>query len=207
MTFFLEMIKVFENLRHGIIFGTKRYLNKITAKHLKKESDAELPQLNRIIKDKDPAKLLKSAAKVINFNLTKLSQSDRIPKKDIQDRDVLLYFLRGTGLYTNKQIGEIFGLTYSAVSRRANIVKSEIFKQSEMRQKYSMIKSMIKKDRRLLFQSGWIENVELGNGFSFRLRSSNLGLRPAGCDPTRRRDKAAILIWQPIVWRKNGSTG
>ena len=139
-----EESKVFENLRHGIVFGTKRYLNKITKKHLKKESDLELPQLNRIIKDKDPAKLLKSAAKVINFNLTKLSQSDRILKKDIQDRDVLLYFLRGTGLYTNKQIGELFGLTYSAVSRRANIVKSEIFKQSEMRQKYSLIKSMIK---------------------------------------------------------------
>jgi len=139
-----EESKVFENLRHGIVFGTKRYLNKITAKHLKKESDVELPQLNRIIKDKDPAKLLKSAAKVINFNLSKLSQSDRILKKDIQDRDVLLYFLRGTGLYTNKQIGELFGLTYSAVSRRANIVKSEISKHSEMRQKYSLIKSMIK---------------------------------------------------------------
>jgi REP element-mobilizing transposase RayT len=139
-----EESKVFENLRHGIVFGTKRYLNKITKKHLKKESDVDLPQLNRILKDKDPTKLLKSAAKVINFNLTKLSRSDRILKKDIQDRDVLLYFLRGTGLYTNKQIGELFGLTYSAVSRRANIVKSEIFKQSEMRQKYSLIKSMIK---------------------------------------------------------------
>jgi len=139
-----EEAKVFENLRHGIVFGTKRYLNKITEKYLKKESDVDLPQLNRIIKDKDPAKLLKRAAKVINFNLTKLSQSDRILKKDIQDRDVLLYFLRGTGLYTNKQIGELFGLTYSAVSRRANIVKSEISKQSEMRQKYSLIKSKIK---------------------------------------------------------------
>ncbi len=139
-----EEAKVFENLRHGIVFGTKRYLNKITEKYLKKEFDVELPQLNRIIKDKDPAKLLKSAAKAINFNLTKLSQSDRIFKKDIQDRDVLLYFLRGTGLYTNKQIGELFGLTYSAVSRRANIVKSEISKQSEMGQKYSLIKSMIK---------------------------------------------------------------
>ena len=122
------------NEQRDIFFGDDDY----------KESDVELPQLNRIIKDKDPAKFLKSAAKVINFNLTKLSQSDRILKKDIQDRDVLLYFLRGTGLYTNKQIGELFGLTYSAVSRRANIVKSEISKQSEMRQKYSPIKSMIK---------------------------------------------------------------
>ncbi len=109
-----------------------------------KESDVELPHLNRIIKDKDPAKVLKSAAKVINLNLSKLSQSDRILKKDIQDRDVLLYFLRGTGLYRNKQIGELFGLTYFAVSHRAKIVKSEISKQFEMRQKYSLIKSMIK---------------------------------------------------------------
>jgi hypothetical protein len=54
------------------------------------------------------------------------------------------YFLRGTGLYTNKQIGELFGLTYSAVSRRASIVKPEISKQSEMRRKYSLIVSIVK---------------------------------------------------------------
>ncbi|MBW2605272.1 MAG: hypothetical protein JRE28_13320, partial [Deltaproteobacteria bacterium] len=136
--------KIFENLRHGIVFGTRRYLKKITEKYLKKESDEEFPQLNRIIKDKDPAKILKSAAKAINFDLTKLGQSHRICQKDIRDRDVLLYFLRGTGLYTNKQIGELFGLTYSAVSRRARIVKSEISKRSDMRRKHSLIKSKIK---------------------------------------------------------------
>jgi hypothetical protein len=54
------------------------------------------------------------------------------------------YFFRGTGLYTNKQIGELFGLTYSAVSHRKSIVKSEISKQSEMRRKYSLVKSIIK---------------------------------------------------------------
>ena len=126
-----EDAKIFENLRHGIVFGTKNYLKKITEKHLKKESDEELPQHNRMLKDKNPAKLLKRAAKAINFDLTKIGQSDRIFQKDVQDRDVLLYFIRGTGLYTNKQIGELFGLTYSAVSRRASIVKSEISKPSE----------------------------------------------------------------------------
>jgi len=139
-----EDAKIFENLRHGIVFGTKNYLKKITDKHLKKESDEELPQLNRMLKDKDPAKLLKRAAKAIDFDLTKLGQSHRIFQKDIQDRDVLIYFLKGTGLYTNKQIGELFCLTYSAVSRRASIVKSQISKPSEMRRKYSRIKSIIK---------------------------------------------------------------
>jgi REP element-mobilizing transposase RayT len=139
-----EEAKIFENLRHGIVFGTRRYLNNITEKYLKKEADEELPQLNRIIKDKNPAKILKSAANAINFDLKKLRQPGRIFQKDIQNRDVLLYFLKGTGLFTNKQIGELFGLTYSAVSRRATFVKSEISKQSEMRRKYSRIKSTIK---------------------------------------------------------------
>jgi putative transposase len=138
-----EEAKIFENLRHGIVFGTKRYMDKIKKNYLRKESDEEIPQLNWIIKDKDPVKFLKNAARTINFDLKKLRQSGRILKKDIQDRDILLYSLRDTGLYTNKQIGELFGLTYSAVSRRANIVKQEISKQSEMRRKYSLIKSTI----------------------------------------------------------------
>ena len=139
-----EEAKIFENLRHGIVFGTRQYLNQITEKYLKKEPDEELPQLNRTIKDKDPANILKKAAEAINFDLNKLRQSDRILQKDIRNRDVLLYFLRGTGLFTNKQIGELFGLTYSAVSRRASIVKSELSKQSGMRRKYNRIKSIIK---------------------------------------------------------------
>jgi hypothetical protein len=40
------------NERRDIFFGDADY----------KESDVELPQLNRIIKDKDPAEFLKSAA-------------------------------------------------------------------------------------------------------------------------------------------------
>ena len=139
-----EEAKIFENLRHGLVFGTKRYLDKIKKNHLKNESDAELPQLNRIIKDRDPVKLLQSAAKAINFDVVKYRQSDRISRKDIQDRDILIYFMRETGLYTNKQIGELFGLTYSAVSRRANIFRSKTLKQSEIRRKYDQLKSRIK---------------------------------------------------------------
>ena len=139
-----EDAKIFENLRHGIVFGTKNYLKKITEKRLKREYDEELPQLNRMVKDKDPEKLLARAAKAINFDLKKLGQSDRIFQKDVQDRDVLLYFFKRTGLYTNKQIGELFGLTYSAVSRRSSIAKSQISKSSEMRRKYRRIKSIIK---------------------------------------------------------------
>ena len=59
------------NERRNIFFGDDDY----------KESDVELPQLNRIIKDKDPAKLLKSAAKVINLNLQNSANQIEFSKK------------------------------------------------------------------------------------------------------------------------------
>ncbi len=139
-----EETKIWENLRHGFIFGTKRYLEKIKTNYLKKESDPELPQLNRIRKDKNLEKLLKSAAKILDCDIETFRRSARISKKDVQNRDILLYYLRDTGRYTNKQIGELFGLTFSAVSRRANIIKSEIFKKTKIRRKYNLIKSTIK---------------------------------------------------------------
>ena len=139
-----EETKIWENLRHGIIFGTRRYLEKIKTDYLKKESDPELPQLNRMRKDKNLEKLLKSAAKILDCDIETFRRSARISKKDVQNRDILLYYLRDTGRYTNKQIGELFGLTFSAVSRRANIIKSEIFKKTIIRRKYNLIKSTIK---------------------------------------------------------------
>ncbi len=139
-----EETKIWENLRHGFIFGTRRYLEKIKTDYLKKESDPELPQLNRIRKDKNLEKLLKSAAKILDCDIETFRRSARISKKDVHNRDILLYYLRDTGRYTNKQIGELFGLTFSAVSRRANIIKSEIFKKTIIRRKYNLIKSMIK---------------------------------------------------------------
>ena len=53
-------------------------------------------------------------------NIDKLQQSPRIHKENVQERGILLYFLWETGLYTNRQIGNLSGITYSTVSRGQN---------------------------------------------------------------------------------------
>jgi REP element-mobilizing transposase RayT len=139
-----EENQIWENLRYGLVFGTKRFLEQIKTDHLSEEPDAELPQLNRIIKDKNLFKLIQKAAKILNCNIIKSNEPERFLIKDIQDRDLLLHYLRETGLYTNYQIGAFFGITYSAVSRRASIIKFEITKSTELERKYNLIKSKIK---------------------------------------------------------------
>ena len=91
-----EEADIFEDLRYGFLLGSKKFLDEIRKKHLNRGSDAELPQLNRIIRDEDPAKCLERAAEALKFDLDKLRQSKRVRKADIQNRDVLLHLLRGS---------------------------------------------------------------------------------------------------------------
>jgi REP element-mobilizing transposase RayT len=139
-----EEDQIWENLRYGLVFGTKRFLEQIKKDYLSKGPDAELPQLNQIIKNKRPFKLLQKAVKILNCDVLKSNEPERFLIKNIQDRDLLLHYLRDTGLYTNSQIGKLFGITYSAVSRRAKIIKHEISKSTELERKYNLIKSKIK---------------------------------------------------------------
>lgn len=139
-----EKNRIWENLRHGLIFGTKNFLEQIKSTYLLKEPDAELPQLSRIIKNKHPSDLFKKASKILKCNIDKFQQSPRILKENMQERDILLYFLWETGLYTNRQIGNLFGITYSAVSRRVHMTKSKISKHNVIRRKYEHLKSLIK---------------------------------------------------------------
>jgi chromosomal replication initiation ATPase DnaA len=45
---------------------------------------------------------------------------------------------------TNQEIGEKFGLTYSAVSQRISVIKEMLNKDKELERKYRPIKSLIK---------------------------------------------------------------
>jgi DNA-binding transcriptional ArsR family regulator len=51
---------------------------------------------------------------------------------------------------TNRQIGEKFGLTYSAVSQRVSVIKEMLYKDKELERKYRRIKSLIKIWHRIL---------------------------------------------------------
>lgn len=60
------------------------------------------------------------------------------------DRDLLIYQMWQLGRMTNQEIGEKFGLTYSAVGRKVSISK-DLFSQNKVIQnKYNQIKSQIK---------------------------------------------------------------
>ncbi len=71
-------------------------------------------------------------------------ESSRISKSVKTDRDLLIYIAWQLGVATNHEIGEKFGLTYSAVSQRVRVIKEMLNKDKELERKYRHIKSLIK---------------------------------------------------------------
>ena len=86
---------------------------------------------------------LEKAAKILKCNTNDFLQSPRICHSDKLNRDLLIYILWNTGWYNNKEIGNLFGLGYSSISRRVTIMKSMMLKDGEIHKQLEENKSLI----------------------------------------------------------------
>ncbi len=88
--------------------------------------------------------VLSKAAGILKCDMNVYRESARISKTAKADRDLMIYIAWQLGVATNQQIGEKFGLTYSAVSQRVRVVKEKLNKDRKLENKYRHIKSLIK---------------------------------------------------------------
>ena len=139
-----EEQRTWENLRHGIFLGTEKFVEKIKKRYLPNKPHEEVPHQKQVIKDIDLDLLITQAAKKLNTDLRRYQKLSRISKADKADRDLLIYLTWQLGVATNQQIGEKFGLTYSAVSRRVGIFKDMLRKDKALQKRFNKIKSQIK---------------------------------------------------------------
>jgi len=135
---------VWEDLRHGLFVGTEKFVKKIKKRYLPDIPHAELPHQKRVIKDVNIETVLSKAAGLLKCDMDLYRESTRITKSDKADRDLLIYIAWQLGVATNQEIGEKFGLTYSAVSQRVSVIKAIINKDKELERKYQHLKSLIK---------------------------------------------------------------
>jgi chromosomal replication initiation ATPase DnaA len=88
-------------------------------------------------------------------------ESTRISKSVKADRDLLLYIAWQLGVVTNQEIGEKFGLTYSAVSQRVRVIKEILNKDKQLERKYRHVKSIIKIGHRIFNDSNYFSRLNL----------------------------------------------
>jgi REP element-mobilizing transposase RayT len=139
-----EQTHLGEDLHHEFIYGSKKFVKKIKDCFLAEEPDPAIPQQKSILKNTSPEKFLNKACKVLQFDLKRIKNSLRVRESDKLNRDILLYWLWQEGNYSNSQIGDMFCLTHSAVSRRVAIIRKKLANEKTFAKQVKDIKSLIK---------------------------------------------------------------
>jgi hypothetical protein len=103
-----ENRRIWEDIRHGFIYGSQKFVKRIKDHYISGEPDPAIPQQKSITKDSDPAAVLSKASEILQCNLQRLKNSPRINQSDKTKRDIVLYLLWQQGQYTNLKIGELF---------------------------------------------------------------------------------------------------
>ena len=139
-----EEQRIWEDLSYGIFLGTKKFIENIKKQYLGNAPHQEIPQQKQLDKNLDPEAVLLKAAEALKCNPEDFRKSKRISKADKLSRDLLIYLLWQLGQLTNQQIGDKFGLTYSAVSQRVSIFKGMLAENQAVCKKFNQIKSQMK---------------------------------------------------------------
>ena len=139
-----EEKRLLEDLQHGMILGSKRFVDNIRSTYLPQVPHREIPQQKSMFNEFNPVSFLDKAAKILNCDIRRFQQSSRISSSDKEDRDILVYALWKTGMLTNEKIGELFGVTSSSISHSVRALNLKLQKDRQSRDKLNQIYSLFK---------------------------------------------------------------
>jgi REP-associated tyrosine transposase len=134
-----EQSSIWEDVKHGLIYGSQEYVSDLKGRFLENNKDVELPQHNSLFKEFDSALLLDLASRFLNLNVEAARNAKRIDADEKDKRDLLIYFLWKTGCLSNREIGAFFGLTYSAVSYCVKAINDRIGVEKSLKEKYNKL--------------------------------------------------------------------
>ncbi len=135
---------LWEDLRHGFILGGGEFSAKIKQSHRPAAGREELTQHRRLWQDEDPTDILVAAAGALGVDPAAYRKGTRLSGADVFKRDLIVYLLYQLGRWPNNQIGQLFNITYSAVSRRVALMKKKVSEDESVRRQIEQLKSQIK---------------------------------------------------------------
>lgn len=139
-----EEKRLLEDVRHGIILGTEKFVNKVRKQFLPDILHHDLPQQKQLAKNIDINDVLKKSAEILQLDLDKCIQAKRLHGNDKHKRDLIVYFLWNKGIMTNEQLGRIFEISHSAVSHSAKRFKKKMMSDKKTKKQFDKFNSQFK---------------------------------------------------------------
>jgi REP element-mobilizing transposase RayT/DNA-binding CsgD family transcriptional regulator len=139
-----EEKRLLEDLRHGLFWGSHQFVERLRKEQLPSKLDSSLPQQTQLAKASDPFDILKSAQRLLKCDVERFVRKERVKGTDKDKRDLLIYLLWKSGELSNSQIGQLFGISYSAVSHAVKSLKSKMQHDGNIRAKFKQLNSQFK---------------------------------------------------------------
>lgn len=139
-----EKGSIWEDVRHGFVYGSEAFLKDLKKRFLSSRAHDELPQHNRMYRDIDPIKYVQIAADAMHIDIGRVRKTKRISNTERDQRDLLIFMLWESSRFTNQEIGSVFGIGYSNVSRRISEIRKKLEKDRGLKKSYEAISVLIK---------------------------------------------------------------
>ncbi len=139
-----EEKRILDDLRHGLFFGARDFIYKMRDKYLPKEPHKEKPQQRDVLRSNDINKQLEEAEKIIGADLNGFKNKKRLSGEDKIKRDLLINLFWEMGLYRNEDIGKVFGVSYSSISKSVSAIREQIKTDKKIRLEFEKLNSQFK---------------------------------------------------------------
>ena len=106
--------------------------------------DSAVPQQKQLSPTFDIERSLVKAQRKLKCDIKDFAQAGRLSGDDKDKRDLLLYFIWRAGRLKNDQIGNLLGISYSAVSHTVRSVKAKLKKDQMLQAKLTQLNSLFK---------------------------------------------------------------
>ncbi|MDN3515407.1 MAG: hypothetical protein NG747_13545 [Candidatus Brocadia sp.] len=126
--------KFLDEVKYGLILGSDEFIRWVQKKFINRLSarDAELPQKTLVGDNGIVEKVLDEVARYFEVERSQLLQRKRrVPQRA---RDVCMYLLKEHSGLDNKRIGEVFGVSLSAVTKAALRINEQMKTQRKLKQ-------------------------------------------------------------------------
>lgn len=126
-------------LPHGFIFGSQEFVAWLKVKFLPAEPDIEIPQQRKLRKCFDPNEMAADIARITSSDIDSFKATGKICSSRRLERDLILYILWQTGLFTNQQIADVFNLSFSMVSHAVHGFRKKLRGNGDLKRKTGII--------------------------------------------------------------------
>jgi len=139
-----EEKRLWEDFRHGLFLGSKSFVEKIRKEFLPAAPEPAIAQQAQLAKRYDPISILHKAERILKCDVKRFLQAGRVSGAEKETRDLMIYLIWKAGVLTNDQIGQLFGVSFSAVSHAVKSLKARMQEDPKLQAKFDNLYSQFK---------------------------------------------------------------